>query len=361
MRESTQKLLIASSAFIKGFHPPDYLLDGVLQRRFIYALTGMTNSGKTAVLLLLAVMVALKYGELDGRELAGGRVLYLAGENTDDIRMRWIAMAHRMGFDINKIPVHFIDAMQRTTAQRFSLSRNMRRLHEEVDEIGGVILAMVDTSSAFFEGINEDDNVQAGDHARLLRQLTTLPGGPCVLVACHPTKYATEEGLMPRGGGAFLNEIDGNLTCVNEADQFIKMHWLKKWRGPEFLHPIYFNLIRGIEAPTLKTLKGKKLKTVMVEELTEDEYQKKATRGYNDQDRVLTALHQGTVSIANIARTCGWFVGDENEPHKSKVSRIIGQLEKNKFVRKYRGQWQLTQEGKSHVEKSVPKAGTAGA
>ena len=34
-----------------------------------------------------------------------------------------------------------------------------------------------------------------------LRQLTTLPGQPSVLVAFHPTKHATEGELIPYGGG----------------------------------------------------------------------------------------------------------------------------------------------------------------
>ena len=49
----TSFALIQSSAqFIGGFVPPDYLVDGILQRRFVYSLTGKTGSGKTAFLAL---------------------------------------------------------------------------------------------------------------------------------------------------------------------------------------------------------------------------------------------------------------------------------------------------------------------
>jgi hypothetical protein len=40
--------------FLAGFVPPDYLVDGVLQRRFVYSLTAQTGHGKTALALLLA-------------------------------------------------------------------------------------------------------------------------------------------------------------------------------------------------------------------------------------------------------------------------------------------------------------------
>jgi AAA domain len=100
------RLRQTSSQFVADFVPPDYLLDGVLQRRFLYSFTGRTGSGKTAVVLLLAASVALgrKIGEL---EVAPGRVFYFCGENPDDVRMRWIALAQQMDFDIDMIDVDF--------------------------------------------------------------------------------------------------------------------------------------------------------------------------------------------------------------------------------------------------------------
>ena len=46
---------------------------------------------------------------------------------------------------------------------------------------------------------------EALDDASMLRELTTLPGRPTVFVLCHPTKTAQREGLLPRGGGAFIS------------------------------------------------------------------------------------------------------------------------------------------------------------
>ena len=87
--------ILSSRNFVAGFTPPEYVLEGVLQRRFIYALTGQTGAGKTAIMLLLAALIAL--GKAIGdRAIEKGRVLYLAGENADDVRMRWIAMAQQM-------------------------------------------------------------------------------------------------------------------------------------------------------------------------------------------------------------------------------------------------------------------------
>ena len=75
-------------------------------------------------------------------------------------------------------------------------------------------LLIIDTSAAYFEGDDENSNVQLGGHASGLRELS-LPGGPTTIINCHPTKNATDDNLVPRGGGAFLAEVDGNLVCTN--------------------------------------------------------------------------------------------------------------------------------------------------
>jgi hypothetical protein len=57
---------------------------------------------------------------------------------------------------------------------------------------------------------------------------------------CHPVKNATDDNLVPRGGGSFLNESDGNFT-VQKDNMTIEFHWQGKFRGPDFA-PINFKL-----------------------------------------------------------------------------------------------------------------------
>jgi hypothetical protein len=79
------KLVLSSAEFIAGFTPPDYLIVGWLQRRFVYSLTAATGDGKTAVALLVTLLISqgVKLGKLEVKQ---GRVLYFAGENPDDVR-----------------------------------------------------------------------------------------------------------------------------------------------------------------------------------------------------------------------------------------------------------------------------------
>jgi hypothetical protein len=54
------RALLSKAQFLSGFVPPDYLIDGVLQRRFLYAVTASTGHGKTALALLVGEAVAAR-------------------------------------------------------------------------------------------------------------------------------------------------------------------------------------------------------------------------------------------------------------------------------------------------------------
>ena len=85
--------ILSQSIFLEGFTPPEYLVEGVLQRGFIYSLTGRTGHAKTAIALMLARAVGCEdpTAKFGGQLCEKGRVLYLVGENADDIRARLIA------------------------------------------------------------------------------------------------------------------------------------------------------------------------------------------------------------------------------------------------------------------------------
>jgi predicted transcriptional regulator len=285
---------------------------------------------------------------LCGLEVEQGRVLYLAGENFVDIQMRWLAMAQQMDFDVTTIPVHF-------RRGRFKLSEKMDQLRREVDQLGGVDLIVVDGSTAFFEGDDENSSAQATTHAVRLRELTTLKGEPGVLVLCHPPKNAGDDNLQPRGSGAMIGEWDGNLTATKDGS-VTTIHWQIKIRGPDFA-PLSF-LLRTVTHQRLVSKTGKLMPTVIAEPLSQAREEEMHKQARNEEDLVLECLsnHQHSAQI-DIGRHLGWL-NRKGEIQKPKVHRIVKELKKQKLVQETRAGLSLTDKGKNAVKERQQHSAT---
>ena len=333
-REQKWPGIVSSGDLVRDFVPPDYHFDGIAQSGFLYGTTAMTGTGKTAFLLLVAAHTAL--GEpLAGRDMRKGRVVYFAGENPDDVTMRWIAMAYHMEFDVDAMDVHFIKGT-------FSIPAMFARIEADVKRLGGAELIVVDTSAAYFQGAEENSNTELGKHARDLRTLTTLPGSPCVMVACHPVKNADASNLLPRGGGAFLAELDGNLVLVKGDAGTIRLHWHGKHRGADF-DAVHFEL-QNVTAPLLKDTRGRDVPTVMAKPLTPGENHQRREKARRDVDDILLQIERdGSQSLADMAASCGWQ--KNGEPDKRRASSATDKLKRGKLAEFKRGKWQLTKAG----------------
>ncbi len=328
---------------LAGFTPPDYLIDGILQRRFCYSLTAQTGVGKTTVAMRLAAHVAIGK-PLNEIGVERGAVLYFAGENPTDVQMRWLGLCKEMNLDPATLDIHVVEGSMH-------LSKVAERITREVYAIGKpMALVVVDTAAAYFEEDNDNDNVQAGNHARRLRSLCGLPGGPCVVILCHPTKNAQDDNLVPRGGGAFLNEVDGNIALRRDGDTIVAFA-LGKFRGPEFT-PINFGLKVIRNHPRLVDTKGRPIPTIIAEPISSAEHQRTEEKRGGDEDKVLEALcNEPGLTAAKVARAVGW--GEDGK----KATRALSKLAGEKLVECVRGRWIATTKG----QKSLNLAATAAA
>jgi hypothetical protein len=269
--------------FGDDFRPPSYLIDGILQRRFCYSLTAQTGTGKTAIAMLLIAHAATGRA-LGGRRVKPGWVLYFAGENPDDVKARWFGLTQEMGIDPKKTNVIFVYGVT-------PLSKTAERIASKLAERGiSLSLVVVDTAAAYFEGDNDNDNVQAGNHARILRSLVELPGEPCVLVLCHPTKNAKDIGdMVPRGGGAFLAEVDGNLGAARSGST-IALQTVGKFRGPE-LSPVHFGLHVVRDHPRLVDEDGRPMPTVVAHLVSEAGAEARAAESETAEKQLLRDIY----------------------------------------------------------------------
>ena len=103
----TGGLIQSAAEFVAGFRPPDYLVNGMIQRGYLYSLTARTGHGKTAVSMYLAQAIA-RGSSVKDRFVRQGAVLILAGENPDDIRARYLVLAEAFHFAPGEAPVHFL-------------------------------------------------------------------------------------------------------------------------------------------------------------------------------------------------------------------------------------------------------------
>lgn len=331
-------LSVSLAGFMADFKPPEWQVDGLMQRGYLYAITAPTGHCKTAIATLVEQCVA---GGTDfaGHATLAGRVLMLVGENPHDKQCRIIVTAAEHGFDA-------ASPLVRVIARSFPLAEQLDAIRAECERFGDIALVTVDTAAAYFAGMDENDNAQARQYASDLRALTELPGRPTVLVLAHPTKNAGRENLLPRGGGAFLAEIDGNLTCWLDGD-VATLHWQGKLRGPGF-EPLQFRIKE--RALGIVDSKGRELKSVVAMPVSDREAEAIASDHWQQENRLLFEMrHDPSGSIADWARACGW-VSEAGAPHKSKVKRTIDGLAADKFVRKVRGKWELTETGKREAE-----------
>jgi hypothetical protein len=246
-------------------------------------------------------------------------------------------MADAFAFDSEAVNVSFIPGTM-------PIMDLLERLGKEAETAGEFSLVVIDTSPAYFGGEDENNNPQMGHHARCQRAFTDLPGGPTVISCCHPTKGADSESLLPRGGGAFLNEMDGNLAAVKK-DSIVEVHTQGKFRGIDF-SPIGFQLLTAT-SETLKDSKGRKIPTVIAKPLTEGVRRDVETAGRREEDALLSLLLLTPGgSTRSIAEALGWF-SYKGDPEGFKVHRVAKRLKGHGLVRDGRSGLELTDKGRT--------------
>jgi hypothetical protein len=331
-------LVISAGEFIRGFTPPDYLVKGIMQRGYLYSLTARTGAGKTAITMYLSQCVA-RGKPVARQKTKQGSVLFLAGENPDDIRARFLVLADAVGFDPGAIPIHFIAGV-------VDIAKSMPAIRAAGEAISDLMLVIVDTAAAYFVGDDPNNNAQQSAYARLLRQLAVLPGKPAVLVNCHPTKNASRENLTPMGGSAFLNEVDGNLTLWASDDK-TTLHWQGKFRGPEF-EPLSFQMETKTSA-TVVDSEGTRMPSVVASPISDAELERGEKDQESEENKLLAVIGMNSgASISALAKKAG-FTSPDGAPQKSKVGRLCQRLASDKLIVLKRNRYRITKEGKAEL------------
>jgi hypothetical protein len=340
--------ILSGDAFISSFTPPDWQIDGITQRSRLYACTSLTGHGKTAVWLFNACMI--QAGRMIGHlDVVQGNVLILAGENPEDLKARMHGMIGTYKLKPAQLPFVLPGSFPLDDQEADALMREIADLRVPISLIVG------DTASSFFPGDDENSNVQAGGYARRLRRFTLeVDGNPTMVALCHPTKGAGKGALLPRGGGAFLNELDGNLTLWSESrGEVTELHWQGKIRGPDF-SPLGYRL-RPVPTGFIDR-RDREVMTIVAEPMSEEAVADHANQTRTNEDAVLRMLRDHPEwSFSQMAREAGW-VSQDDKPERWRVQRAIASLNEDKLVEQTRkgDPWKLTQRGEDALGKDSP-------
>jgi hypothetical protein len=244
-------------------------------------------------------------------------VLYFAGENPTDVQMRWLGLKREMRLT-GPVDVHFMSGAKKLSAIIAGIEREVARKNL------APIAIVVDTAAAYFSGEKENDNNENGEYARQLRSLCNLPGNPCVIVLAHPTKGAKDiNEMVPRGGGAFLNEVDGNIGLARDGAT-IGAQVVGKFRGPEF-PPLNFTLKVVRDHPRLVDSKGRPIPTIVAEPISYAEVKRREATAEEDSIKVLRFIDKNPrASLEAIGAAHDW--------KKPKAQRIVDDLIADKLV-----------------------------
>jgi hypothetical protein len=167
------------------------------------------------------------------------KVLYLAGENPDDIRLRVKAICEVYGFKSEELSewLYFSD-------RSFSMSDDILTLlvSGRVKDLGDFGLVVVDTGPAHNETDDENSNSEMHKFAVACRDFGSKIGNPALIILMHPPQGATKDNLRTRGGGGFAGQIDGELLLWQyETTKQVELWHSAKFRGAGF-SPMFFDL-----------------------------------------------------------------------------------------------------------------------
>ena len=327
--------------FLAEYEPLEYAVEPIVRTGSLYTLTARTGAGKTAWLISLALALATGRRDILGLDVERGRVALLTFENPDDVRMRLKVSSWFLAVDVREIVdrLLILDARVKPEEAIVELEAAARE--------APLRLVLIDTLAAFFDGDNINDNVQGGGFMRRLRPITRLPGRPAVVVAAHPVKNAPQDNLLPYGGGAILNEVDGNLTLWRRSEGpagIVELHWQGKLRGLEF-NPIPFRF-EITSSPEVTDAKGREvaLPTMLPVVVLEGDTEAQVKAEINISVALLKAMladPKGSQSQwgAAVGRT------------KSVVNDKLQRLKADRLVEVVMGHWSVTSKGSKEAEK----------
>lgn len=238
--ELSKILTVSFGDFVRDFKPLEWLIYGYVQKNALEMLFGPSGSGKSFVVLDMALHIAVKKMIEDteqpealsprleavrkwhGQSTHGGRVLYVAGEGVTGMKKRALAWVQQYGFNPDAIndyfrfsenPFHLdSDDDPPAVGEWNKLLRELEILRTRLNFIPDLII--FDTLKANMYG-EENSAKESGaviDRAQELVKGVHTDGHGTTVLFVHHTGWNPEAKTRGRGSSAWRGAVDIDLS-----------------------------------------------------------------------------------------------------------------------------------------------------
>ena len=155
---------------------------------------------------------------------------------------------------------------------------------------------------------------------------------------------------MPRGGGAFLCEVDGNMAVVRRESGILAVGPLGKFRGDMSWSQSYEIVVVRITRETEKDARGRQMNSVIARPAADGAAAILEKRSDADLTMLLrTVCDKPAATPSDLARLLGWTYGAKSEPHVNRITRSLARLAKDGLVKEALGKWRATPAGQREL------------
>jgi hypothetical protein len=189
--------------------PQDMLVEGILDQGTVVIASGDSNSGKTTILQLLALQIALG-APFAAKRVKQGKVLWIAGEDMQNAAYRTVAMCEEYGISAQSIGDELLLLPQPVAVLQEDSMQALRAVIEQRVGAGAQFnLIVLDSKSVNWGGIDENSNDENAAFILAVRRALIEPfGNPSVVITHHLTKHKEKEAQSSRGASSLINNSD---------------------------------------------------------------------------------------------------------------------------------------------------------
>jgi hypothetical protein len=214
---------------------PEWLIYDIFPTKGVNFLYGRKGCGKTYVAISMACSVAMEASSNRaqtmlqedalnwcGRTTRHGHVIYIAGEDIDEVAQR--VQAWMKFHNVSDIPnLHFLPSPLRLNTDTPRFIEAVKRHYQDID----IALIVVDTLAVCSMGLEENSKKEFDGVLGALEKLWR-DFNACVVAVHHAGKNGEMRGTSSMDGIAY------SMIEVSEEDENIKLRSEKKRRGKKF-------------------------------------------------------------------------------------------------------------------------------